>query len=298
MAYTTLSAVKLSLGIADCNNTYDAQLTAFISQADDLINEWLGRDLSLQNYVEYYKGNGTQLLVLNQRPVDMIVSSGVLNGTTTVSGLSSTAHMIVGMVVSGSAPTPVNNPTSPAIVPGTTIASITNGTTIVLSQASNVSSTQTLYFGCQVWVDEGAYWNQAVGAFPVQTALTPGADYAVDIDQTNGYQSRSGLIYSINQYWPIPFNYQPGLITPVLGPSNGNIKVQYTAGYAVVPAQLQLAANMLVARMRQVAQFGTAMQSESVKDYSYTLGSPSGNSIGLITPEIGSILARWVDIGV
>lgn len=51
----------------------------------------------------------------------------------------------------------------------------------------------------------------------------------------------------------------------------GNIKVTYTAGYSVVPADVQLAVHQLVGRVREDNEHGRPVQSETLGSYSYSL---------------------------
>jgi hypothetical protein len=64
-----------------------------------------------------------------------VIQTGTLNATTTVTGLSDTSVLLVGMQVSGT-----------FIQAGTTIASITNSTTLVLSLAATNSGSESLTF--------------------------------------------------------------------------------------------------------------------------------------------------------
>lgn len=61
--------------------------------------------------------------------------SGVLNSSTTITGLSSTATMYVGMFIEGT-----------GIPSNTTVASIVSGTSITISNAATLSATETLTF--------------------------------------------------------------------------------------------------------------------------------------------------------
>jgi hypothetical protein len=292
--YTNLMSLKLARGVSTSDTTQDGLFNMLIPQSTALINEWIGRDLTQQTYTEFYKGNGQQYLPLNQRPVALVQLTATLTASSTTVTVPSTSKLIAGMPVSGTNPTPVVNPPSPAITPGTTIASLTDATTLVLSSPANVSGSQTLYFGVSVWSDDTGYWGQSSQAFSNQTYLTPGVDYALDVDQPDG-TSRSGLLYRIGGNWSEPWVYQGGVISPFLGPASGNLKVVYTAGYKTVPAQLTMAANTLIGRMIGVLPQGAALGSESVKDYSYTLAAARA---GLMTPEVTEVLAKFMDLAV
>ncbi len=152
-----------------------------------------------------------------------------------------------------------------------------------------------------VYLDELAYFGQASGAFAASTELVQGQDYAIYVDQPDG-SSRAGLLFNINGWWPIPINYTPGLITPVIGPPVGNIQVTYTAGYAAIPSQIEMACVMLVARVRKMRFYGQMLDSESYEEYSYKLTAPhpgmTAITAGLMSPEISSILARFREVAV
>lgn len=146
-----------------------------------------------------------------------------------------------------------------------------------------------------LYLDETAFWGQAPNAFAAATLLTEGTDYALDKDQPNG-SSRSGLVFNINGAWPVPVNYSPGLISPVIGPGVGNIKVTYTAGYASVPTPLTLACNMLIAKVRNSKTYGEALVSETDEVYSYQLAGEA--KVGMFSKEVASVLARYRNVGV
>lgn len=146
-----------------------------------------------------------------------------------------------------------------------------------------------------VYLDNGAYWGSASGAFGSSTLLTAGTDYALVKDQANG-SSRCGLLYRINGCWDRPLSYSPGLIAPFDGPATGNAKVVYVGGYATVPTNVALACQLAVASVRQMAQYGQALQSEGYEEYSYTLVAAARRHV--LSPEVRSMLARYRNVAV
>ncbi len=221
MAFGNVDLLKLELGIPAADTTEDNLLTALMGQASTLIENYCDRLFGADEFTEFYSGDGTPILALNQRPVIAIAN---------------------------------------------------------------------------LWMNDSAFWGQA-GTYG--TALTQGADYALQIDQRDG-TSNSGLVLSINGAWDIPFNYAPGLIYPFLGPGNGNIKVQYTAGYVTIPQDIQLALFMQVAAIRNTKNYGQLLASESLNDgggaNSYSIAAKP--KIGVLSPEVCSILARYRNIAV
>ncbi|HEY0984648.1 hypothetical protein [Schlesneria sp.] len=72
MALTTLASVKAQGGILPGDTSRDAQLRILIDGVTSYVKQLLNRDLESQEYVEYYSGNGTPVLMLNQYPVTAV----------------------------------------------------------------------------------------------------------------------------------------------------------------------------------------------------------------------------------
>lgn len=93
MALTTLATVKTLLGVASSDDSQDALLTILIAGVGPMIERSLKRKLDQDTFTEYYSGDGTPFLVLNQRPVHSIASLYVSedghfgDGTFTTAGL-------------------------------------------------------------------------------------------------------------------------------------------------------------------------------------------------------------------
>jgi hypothetical protein len=143
-----------------------------------------------------------------------------------------------------------------------------------------------------LWLDPTGYFGIRAGSFAAPTLLVPGEDYVLVPDQPDG-SSRAGKVARINEVWP-GVRFRPhGLIgtKPVKG--RGNIKVEYLAGYAEVPEDLTLAANMTIAHIRQSRKHGALVQSESFEDYEYELAMPGNFDFRDIPPNAKSILAAY-----
>lgn len=70
----TLSTVKTALEIPDADTSRDAVLSLLITEVSGLIEDYCGRTFGAQTITEYYSGDNTPILVLNQRPVSAVVS--------------------------------------------------------------------------------------------------------------------------------------------------------------------------------------------------------------------------------
>ena len=123
-----------------------------------------------------------------------------------------------------------------------------------------------------VRVDEQGFFGTAPDSFGTDTALVYGEDFSLLIDQPDG-SSRSGILVRINDVWPQPNARTTGLLSPFVNDSYGPIRVIYTAGYTVdnLPAQIRMACNFLVARMRYIMPVGMETGSESYEDRSLSV---------------------------
>ena len=72
MALTTLLSVKTQGGIAVSDTSRDAQLRILIDGVTSLVKQQLNRNLESQQYLEYYSGDGSPLLLLRQYPVTTV----------------------------------------------------------------------------------------------------------------------------------------------------------------------------------------------------------------------------------
>lgn len=149
--------------------------------------------------------------------------------------------------------------------------------------------------GISVWVDQTGFWGASSGSFNAQTQLTFGTDFSLWIDREDG-SSRNGILIRNHAYWPKPMIREAGYLSPFRGEGLGCIKVQYSGGYLVddMPAQLRLAATLLVAKLRAVLPYGSEMNSESYEERSISVALSEKNKLlGLIEPMIGPYRNRY-----
>lgn len=142
-----------------------------------------------------------------------------------------------------------------------------------------------------VWYDPNGFWGQGPSSFGSSTLLTSGSMYALVLDG-EGISNR-GLLRRIGgagsgMFWPYPGGYSRGKLASyrlsVWPRGDGNIKVEYTAGYSTIPDDLSFAATMLVAWLARNSPSGSVLTSESLGGYSYSVASTAMGS----APELGS----------
>lgn len=144
-----------------------------------------------------------------------------------------------------------------------------------------------------LWLDHYGYYGVPADSFDnTTTLLTPGVDYVLDQDQaipaTTGPLSRSGILVRQKTVWPeVSRNYVPGRVSTETGPSFGNIKVDYTAGYEELPSDLLMAVAMLTALFKRLLPHGQLLESERIGSYSYTI--LTGRQMQSTHPVMGSV---------
>lgn len=152
--------------------------------------------------------------------------------------------------------------------------------------------------GLSVYEDFGANYGQAPGAFAASTLLTLGVDYALKVDRPDGLTSRCGILLRLTGYWVAYLTYEGGVINPVKKTGNGCYQVQYTAGYATVPLDVQQACMMLCAAVKSRSAFGEEYASESRENYNYTLRAHTKDAFAALPRDTLGVLARYRNLGV
>lgn len=217
MALTTLTSVKIQGGIAPSDTSRDAQLRSFIDGITSLVKTQLCRDLESTRYVEYYSGNGSAFLLLNQYPV------------------------------------------------------------------SDVSL---------VCVDDAGYFGAAPGGFDSALNLVAGMDYVL-MSGVSG-QGSSGMLRRIGTTWNRPPSRALGVIQNLPGIPGGNIKVEYTAGFTVIPAAISMAVNAAVLKQLSMATVGGTASQMSYEDASVSFFAP--DDAATLFGSIESTLASFQSI--
>ncbi len=149
-----------------------------------------------------------------------------------------------------------------------------------------------------LWSNDGAYYGTSPrDAFDDNSLLTQGVDYCLDVDR-GGLISTSGKVLRVTTNWTqYAMAYVPGHITMDLGPAYGNIKVIYTAGYSVIPDDLQYCCAFLVSYMKRTIKFGQNLQAEKLGDYGYHVARAAIKA----DPEMATtrqILSRYRDFSI
>ena len=288
---TSVASVVTTLGINDtAENTLLAGLIPFVSA---LITESLGRTFLLANnaanpITEYQSGQGWQRLILRHRPVQGPQWTGnTTSGSAVVTGLSGTLGVFANASVSGL-----------AVPSGTAVLSVQSSTQITLTNPATLTATATpILFGPAVWIDDNGYWGTYPGAFASTTQVFEGQDFALERDQPD-LSSRRGMLLRIVGTWDTLYTSQAGQLSAHNATGQGNIKVQYTAGFASLPPDLELACIRVIAKCRNSKWYGDLVASESFDGQSYSLEQHRSQvGLGLLDGDVAPILARYRNFG-
>lgn len=140
--------------------------------------------------------------------------------------------------------------------------------------------------------DYQAYYGYNPTSFGPATLLQPGSHYTLDID-TGMTESKSGLLVRIGGIWMEAGRvYYPGKLASEIGPTYGNLKISYTAGFNIIPMDIQYAVCLLISSMKRNVMFGTEVSTEKVGEYTYELFDSSKQRDPLIA-SVDQILSRY-----
>ncbi len=144
-----------------------------------------------------------------------------------------------------------------------------NGGTEFLLKQLPVSSITNL------WVDEAGYDGQNPAGSFTDPPLVAGTEYYLQLDGRDSLTSATGTVVRINGAVWVPNYYTPyNRLSVKQVPGNGNIKVQYVAGYSPIPADIQMAVWETVGALRQIRKIGFSgpITAEALTASSYSVG--------------------------
>lgn len=128
-----------------------------------------------------------------------------------------------------------------------------------------------------VYSDLTGVWGEDEDSFS-GNPLEYGKDYAVWLDTvtpSTGVMdtSRCGILVRKSDYWQKPIVRQAGFLSPFVGPSFGNIKITYTAGYTLdnMPPMVRMACIETVGRLKFLFPLTVPTSSESYEERHITM---------------------------
>jgi hypothetical protein len=253
----TLARSKTNIS-AITDSSQDATLSTLITAASRAIERYCHRDFVSNSYDELYNGNGDRRLVLRQYPI-LSVQSVRYRPVTALKIINNLANTPQARVsVTGTGLTLVRV-TSGVVTTDTSITWAGNATVVAVQNAVNAlgSGWSAAGQGYDQWPSADFYCPMGLTGgsggpnATTQGALTAAGQYAevkLHTYELAGYQLdvRRGWLLRAIPYTDPELLHPEDLIWPV---GINNFRVQYTAGYATVPEDVQEACAEWVAAL-------------------------------------------------
>ena len=288
-ALTTLAGLKAHLGITV--STYDTILEQYIDHASAKIERWIGRQIKLRNYSEWYGGNDVRSVKVKQYPINNVV--GVYTGLAAAITISSTVSSDIRLTISINTDplgTVANGALAPcAVLTRTTTAGTTTTDTLLFSTYPTTTSLVAAInaiTGYSASVSTAMRCAQlhprAGGDIKMATVMLTG----VDVSSEFVYDSYLGIVTIRQDAFPTMRSYSaryPSALQSTL--------IEYSAGYTTVPEDIHQACLVIAGTMYLSRKSDTSLQSESLGDYSYSMAS-ADSSRAMMEDMLGS----WKEI--
>jgi len=288
-ALSTLAQLKSHLGItASTDNTI---LEGYIDHATAKIERWIGRQILVRNYSEWYGGNDVRSVKVKQYPINNVV--GVYTGLTAALVIASTVSSDIRLTVSINTE-PLGTVASGALAPGVTLTRTTSaGTTSIstltfatypdttslvaaINAITGYSATVTTAMRC------AQLHPRASGDIKMATVVLTG----VNVSSEFVYDSYLGIVTIRQDAFPTMAQHNarfPSGLQSTL--------IEYSAGYTTVPDDIHQACMVIAGTAYLSRKSDTSLQSESLGDYSYSMAS-ADSSRAMMEDMLGS----WKEI--
>ena len=281
-ALTSLANLKSWMGITA--STDDAVLEAAIDRATARIETYLGRNIKERSYSEWRNGAGVDAIQLRQWPVSQV--SGVWTGAyaaLVVSSNPSSGYIRASISVNQETGTPSLLLTRTAN-DGTTTTDVETFANRPTTADLQIAINNTPPFQCTLGknIRSVQLRPRAAGDVVLSTVTLFAADTASEY--TYDYDiGRLMIDQSWWAYWPLERGIMPDAVKSVL--------VEYTAGYATVPDDIEQACIEVAAMMYRDRRRDAGLASESLGDYSYTRANRAE-----IDAVMSGLLGSWTEI--
>ena len=288
-ALSTLAQLKSHLGItASTDNTI---LEGYIDHATAKIERWIGRQILVRNYFEWYGGNDVRSVRVKQYPINNVV--GVYTGLAAALTISSTVSSDIRLTVSINTD-PLGTVANGVLAPGAVLTrtdSAGTTTTNTLTFATNPDTTSLVaainaITGYSASVSTAMRCAQlhprAGGDIKMATVMLTG----VNVSSEFVYDSYLGIVTIRQDAFPTMASHSarfPSGLQSTL--------IEYSAGYTTVPDDIHQACLVIAGTMYLSRKSDTSLQSESLGDYSYSMAS-ADSSRAMMEDMLGS----WKEI--
>lgn len=282
-ALTSLANLKSWIGITSTAD--DAVLEQAIDRATSRIESYLERKIKERSYAEWRSGAGVDTIALYQWPVSQITN--VWSGNKAAIVIGSASGYIRASVS-------VNQETgSPALLTTSTNSSGTNDSH-TYAFSSFATTDELVNGGSGLNTDPAYQATLTTNMRSVQLRPRAGADcvlanvtlYGADTPSEFTYDYERGRLTidrSWFAYWPLQNGIMPNVAKSIL--------IEYTAGYATVPEDIEQAAIEVASMLYRDRKRDGNLQSEGLGDYNYNRAS-----VAEMSAKLDGLLARWKEV--
>jgi len=288
-ALTTLAGLKAHLGITV--STYDTILEQYIDHATAKIERWIGRQIKVRNYFEWYGGNDVRSVKVKQYPINNVV--GVYTGLTAALVIASTVSSDIRLTVSINTD-PLGTVANGVLAPGVTLTRTTSAGTTTTNTLTFATYPDTTSLVAAINAITGYSASVSTAMRCAQLHPRAGGDIKMATVVLTGVNVSSEFVY--DSYLGIVTIRQDAF--PTMGQHNARFPsalqstlIEYSAGYTTVPDDIHQACLVIAGTMYLSRKSDTSLQSESLGDYSYSMAS-ADSSRAMMEDMIGS----WKEI--
>ena len=280
-ALTSLTNLKNWIGVT--GSADDTILEQAIDRATSRIESYLERNIRQRSYTEWRSGAGVDTIRLHQWPVTQVTSVYSGNIAAIVVGATS-GYLRASVSVNQETPTP-------ALV--TTTTTMLGASNSVTHDFATYPTSDDLVAGA-LNATPGYSASLTTSVRSVQLRPRAGADcvlanmtlYAANTPSEFTYDYERGRLTidrSWFAYWPLQNGIMPNVAKSIL--------IEYTAGYATTPDDIEQACIEVAAMLYRDRRRDGNLQSEGLGDYSY-----SRATVAEMNAKLDSLLDRWKEV--
>jgi len=288
-ALSTRNQLKSHLGITGSGD--DLILDGYIDHATAKIERWIGRQILVRNYSEWYGGNDVRSVRVKQYPINNVV--GVYTGLASAIMIASTDSSDIRLTVSINTE-PLGTVASGALAPGVTLTRTTSAGTTSISTLTFATYPDTTSLVAAINAITGYSASVSTAMRCAQLHPRAGGDIkmatvvltGVNVSSEFVYDSYLGIVTIRQDAFPTAQSYSaryPSALQSTL--------IEYSAGYTAVPDDIHQACMVIAGTMYLSRKSDSSLQSESLGDYSYSMAS-ADSSRAMMEDMLGS----WKEI--
>ena len=288
-ALSTLAQLKSHLGIT--LSTDNTILEGYIDHATAKIERWIGRQILVRNYFEWYGGNDVRSVRVKQYPINNVV--GVYTGLAAALTIASTVSSDIRLTVSINTD-PLGTVANGVLAPGVTLTRTTTAGTTSTNTLTFATYPDTTSLVAAINAITGYSATVSTAMRCAQLHPRAGGDIkmatvtltGVNVSSEFVYDSYLGIVTIRQDAFPTMASHSarfPSGLQSTL--------IEYSAGYTAVPDDIHQACMVIAATAYLSRKADTSLQSESLGDYSYSMAS-ADSSRAMMEDMLGS----WKEI--